>query len=51
MDWQRGEIPYYTLPPDYKETLAEENIDHEKIEQMNMELNNEKLAVIIADHI
>lgn len=47
MDWQRGEIPFYTLPPDYKEVPAEPVIDDEELEKQNIELNNEILKNLL----
>ncbi|KAL4505148.1 hypothetical protein ABPG72_016215 [Tetrahymena utriculariae] len=50
MDWQRGVIPYFSFPPDYKpdeemnknkiETskIGEENIDAQAIEEVNQEI-------------
>lgn len=50
MDWQRGVIPFFNFPPDYKpdeemeknrivsSKIGEENIDAKQIEEVNKEV-------------
>ncbi|CAD8070445.1 unnamed protein product [Paramecium primaurelia] len=48
MDWQRGEIPFLTYPPDYvQKEVVEENIDIEDLEKQQIELNDQKLQEIL----
>jgi hypothetical protein len=51
MDWQRGKIPYYSLPPDYKgkDNIIEEvnNIEeNDKNKEFGLEQNCDEIPVI-----